>query len=217
MSGAAPTPAPTPASAPAFGTIPAWTISGVLPPYLGDARFSLNMAPYPTTLPNVVDRFAHTIRRIDILDGLLSYRQALASIGIVDGFQWLNGSILEDIEVLENRDPNDIDIVTFFRRPVGARDPIAWGHFFNINQSLFSAQANKALYMCDTQYIDLDASTEDVANLTRFWFGLFSHRRNDLWKGMLTIPLAISPDDALSQASLVVKRTAATPAPGVTP
>jgi hypothetical protein len=198
-----------------FGDIPAWTLSGILPPYLGDPRNGVNMAPYSTTLQKVAERFASTRRRFEILQGLLAYRQALANLGIVDGFQWLNGSILEDIEKLENRDPNDIDIVTFFRRPVGARDPIAWGQFTSLNGSIFSPKVNKALYKCDTQYIDLDSSTEDVASLTRFWFGLFSHRRNDVWKGMLNIPLAISADDGLAQTVLAAKWSAAINPPPV--
>jgi hypothetical protein len=190
---------------PIFGQIPEWTVSGVLPPYLGAPTSAIHMAPYPTALPLVVERFAFSPKRIEILQGLLSYRQELAQLGIVDGFQWLTGSILENIENLESRDPNDIDIVTFFRRPIGAKDPIAWMHFGNINRQSFSPQRNKMIFKCDTQYIDLDASSEDVANLTRFWFGLFSHRRNDQWKGMLTIPLLTSTDDAIAQEMLALK------------
>jgi hypothetical protein len=166
----------------------------------------------------VVDRFAFTPKRIEILQGLLSYRRSLSGIGVVDGFQWLTGSILEDIENLETRDPKDIDIVTFFRRPIGVRDPITWMHFVNANRNIFSAQFNKLQFKSDTQYIDLDASTEDVASLTRFWFGLFSHRRNDLWKGMLTIPLSITPDDDVAQEALSTALPASTsPVGGVSP
>lgn len=209
MSGSTPSAAAAPApAAPMFGTIPDWTLSGVLPPYLGDPRFSLNMAPYPTTIENVVTRFSTTPKRVEILESFLAYRKRLAAVGIVDGFQWLNGSILEDIEKLESRDPNDIDVVTFFRRPVGARDPIAWAHFCNINKLLFSPNANKASFKSDTQYVDLDSSTEEVAMLTRFWFGLFSHRRNDLWKGMLSIPLALSANDAVAEVILNAKKHA---------
>jgi hypothetical protein len=203
---------------PVFGKIPAWTLSGVLPPYLGDPTSSINMAPYPTTLQYVVERFATTPRRTEILQGLLTYRRALSKQGISNGFQWLNGSILEDIEKIESRDPNDIDIVTFFRRPIGARDPIAWTHFFAINRNLFSPIANKAAFKCDTQYIDLDSTAEDVVSLTRFWFGLFSHRRNDVWKGMLTISLAISEDDDLAQTLIErMKTPAVDPVRGSTP
>ncbi len=196
------TPPPIVPPLPPFGTIPPWTLSGVLPPYLGDPRLSTNMAPYPTTLQHVVDRFAKTPERKTILQGFLAYRAALASIGLDTGFQWLNGSILEDIEKIEARNPRDIDIIVFFRRPAIAKDPIAWASFFSHYRVLFSPAHNKATYYCDTQYVDLDAPAEDVASLTRFWFGLFSHRRDGMWKGMLTVPLAISADDAVAAALL---------------
>lgn len=215
MSGTTPFPATTPA--PVLGAIPPWTLSGVLPPYLGNPTSSISMAPYSTTLVNVVERFATTPKRIEILEGFLLYRKALAAVGIIDGFQWLNGSILEDIESLESREPKDIDVVTFFRRPMGARDPLAWGQFGNSNRTLFSPQANKASFKTDTQYIDLDSTTEEVALLTRFWFGLFSHRRNDLWKGMLSIPLQISSDDTIAVAKLLAKRVPLTPVSGAAP
>lgn len=200
-----------------FGVIPEWTLSGVLPPYLGNPLMPLNMAPYPTTLANVVTRFATTPRRIEIFENFLAYRKRLAAVGIIDGFQWLNGSIFEDIEKLESRDPKDIDVVTFFRRPLGARDPFGWEHFFNLNKQLFSRNANKASHNSDTLYVDLDSSAEDVVMLTRFWFGLFSHRRNDLWKGMLSIQLALSNDDAAAAVILAAKKYGPNPSTGTGP
>ena len=178
-----------------FGTIPEWTVSGILPPYLGDPRNSGNMAPYPTTLVKLVERFAYTAARRAIMTGFLKYRQELASFGFVAGFQWINGSFLEDIEKLETRDPKDIDIVTFFRRPVSAQGSDDWFNFVSAKPEIFSPLRNKNQFKSDTQFVDLDLRAEEVAELTRFWFGLFSHRRDDQWKGMLTIPLAIGLDD----------------------
>ncbi|MCF5221032.1 hypothetical protein GIW34_22655, partial [Pseudomonas syringae] len=34
-------------------------------------------------------------------------------MGIVSGIQWLNGSFMENVEMLEGRPPNDMDVVTF--------------------------------------------------------------------------------------------------------
>ena len=47
-------------------------------------------------------------------------------IGIGSGFQWLDGSFLENVEMTEKRDPGDLDLVTFFRQAV---------HNFNSKQS----------------------------------------------------------------------------------
>jgi hypothetical protein len=67
-------------------------------------------------MSDVVLRFGNSPERIAILDGLLSYRLALTTAGMVDGFQWLDGSFTEDVETLQRRSPNDIDVVTIASR-----------------------------------------------------------------------------------------------------
>ncbi len=62
-------------------------------------------------------RFSTSSARCKILEGLLDYRQAMHRIGLVSGFQWLDGSFLEDVETIEKREPRDIDVVTFFHTP----------------------------------------------------------------------------------------------------
>ena len=49
-----------------------------------------------------------------ILGGFLDFRDRLRSEGMIQGFQWLDGSFLENIEVMESRPPKDLDVVTFF-------------------------------------------------------------------------------------------------------
>lgn len=135
--------------------------------------------------------------RRDIFLGLLEYRQRLQAIGFADGVQWLSGSFMEDIETLERRSPKDVDVVTFCHRPphlVG--DDLEWHAFFNANLALFDPVKTKAAFKCDSYFVDLDTVPMNVVSLTRYWFGLFSHRRGGLWKGLLQIPLAVSQDDA---------------------
>src|SRR5690606_22603416 len=61
--------------------------------------------------------FSFSKTRQTILKGLLDYRKALYEAKIVNGFQWVDGSFMEDVETLENRAPNDLDVVTFFCLP----------------------------------------------------------------------------------------------------
>ena len=62
------------------------------------------------------------------------------------------------------------------------------------NLNLFGRAQVKAAYKLDFFPIDLDGSAEALVNLTRYWLGLFSHRRgDDLWKGMLQVRLEDSP------------------------
>lgn len=156
------------------------------------------MSPYGSTLIEVAQQFCATAERKDIFRGLLAYRQRLNDIGFDQGMQWLSGSFLEDIEALEKRAPNDVDVVTFFHRPASIADPAAWRAWLTTHQALFERAQVKAAFKVDVQFVSLDNPPTTVVDMTRFWFGLFSHRRNGLWKGLLQIPLAVSVDDAIA-------------------
>ena len=101
-------------------SIPEWNISGVIPPIRpGEQGASPDRSPYKVTLVDVIKRFATSKPRIDILDGFLKYRAALHELSLISGFQWLDGSFTEEVEVQESRPPRDIDIVTFYTLPNG--------------------------------------------------------------------------------------------------
>ncbi|BBE11076.1 hypothetical protein HH1059_14120 [Halorhodospira halochloris] len=100
-------------------TIPNWNHQGVLPPYVGSQTGSDGRSPYPTTLVEVLEHFGTSPERCKVLRGFLDYRQELYSIGVKQGFQWVNGSFAENVEILEERPPEDVDVVTFFAVPSG--------------------------------------------------------------------------------------------------
>lgn len=61
---------------------------------------------------------------------------------------------------------------------------------------LFSKPAAKAQFSCDVHFVDLSQPATHVVGLTRYWFGVFSHRRGTLqWKGMLEVPLGTLTED----------------------
>jgi hypothetical protein len=185
--------------------IPDFTISGVLPPFLGTTPIvSAFMSPYPTSLTRIARKLCGSNERKEIFRGLIAYRQQLSDIGLRDGFQWLSGSFMEDIEGLETRHPNDVDVVTFCHRPVAAADDAAWQAFFAKNVQLLNAKLVKPAFKCDAYFVDLNTIPTNVVNQTRYWFGLFSHRRGGLWKGLLQVPLVVTQDDA--DASLMVRQ-----------
>lgn len=99
--------------------IPPWTADGVLPPINASRPVSPDRSPYVVSPGDYVRRFGGTPERRVIIDGLLRYRAALHAVGLDFGFQWLDGSFLEHVEQIENRAPNDVDVVTFYRLPVG--------------------------------------------------------------------------------------------------
>lgn len=189
-------------------TIPPFSLSGVLPPYVGNPTGRSQMAPFSASILDVVDRFGSSQPRLQLLDGLLRYRLALAAIGLVEGLQWLDGSFAENIESIEARDPRDIDVVTFFRRPQHVRDHATWLPFVLANATLFDPGVVKAMFHCDAYVVDLDVGNPfSVVESTRYWFGLFSHRRiSNLWKGLVQVPLAPSPADAHALTLLAQRR-----------
>jgi len=181
-----------------FNQLPGFTISGLLPPYVGaDPTDQHLTSPYPTTIDVLTQHFSTSPKRGEILRGFLAFRQALANIGISEGFQWLNGSFSEHIEMREQRDPNDLDVVTFFRRPPAFKADADFANFFATNLALFASASTKQRFFCDAYFVDLDLDPFSVVSQTRYWHGLFSHRRaTGEWKGMIELPLAVSQADA---------------------
>lgn len=179
--------------------IPAFNHSHVLPPFEGDRLNSAQSSPYKATVDELVRRFATSPERSSILDGLFRYRAELRKHGFVKGFQWLDGSFVEDVETRDGRPPGDIDLVTFAYPPEGSSNAEI-GHLF-ATVDLFNRERCKENYRCDTTIVNLTTSPEWLVTQSRFWYGLYSHRRGDaLWKGMLELPLDC--DDATAQSVL---------------
>ncbi|MCE8032182.1 hypothetical protein EKK97_09530 [Billgrantia tianxiuensis] len=178
--------------------IPELNQSGVLPPFIPEQGPTdpAGMAPYKTTITEFIHRYAHTFERRAILRGLLDYRRKLKSIGVRNGFQWLDGSFVEDVELNRGRPPSDVDIVTFALRPTN--DLELWKKLVYENTDLFLPNEAKQKYCCDAYFVDLNTHPIHVVSNTRYWFGLFSHQRESyLWKGMVEIPIDCSDDEAL--------------------
>ena len=54
------------------------------------------------------------------------------------------------------------------------------------NPELFSRQRVRQTYYLDAFPIDLNGSPETLVGVSRYFLGLFSHRRGDItWKGMV--------------------------------
>ncbi len=173
--------------------IPDFEMSGVLPPFIGDDPTKAdNMSPYVATMYEVVDHFGTSPHRLVLLKGLLDFRQSLWNSGIRTGMQWLDGSFMENIEDTEERAPNDIDVVTFFHRPVPHEEFSNW---VSVNRDLLDPRKTKTIYKCDAYAVYLSADPIGIVSQTRYWFGLFSHKRvSGLWKGMVQVPLDASDD-----------------------
>lgn len=168
--------------------IPSWNALGLLPPIDPDLPTSPDRSPYPVSLKDVVMRFSTSPERQAVLKGFLGYRAELHRLGFADGFQWIDGSFLEDVELIERRVPRDIDVVSFLSTPA------------NINVSdedaqLFDQAVAKDRFKVDAYFVELDQVTpRELAFWSAYWYSMWSHRRTQAWKGFLQIELAPTED-----------------------
>jgi hypothetical protein len=172
--------------------IPSNSHDGVLPPFVpgGSPHDPASVSPYRVSLMDVAERYATSEHRKRLLRGLVAYRSELRAAGITEGFQWIDGSFVEDCESVRGRPPSDIDIITFSVPPESLNEMSLWTEFFQSRLDLFDPEVAKKIYKCDAYFLDLRVHPIHVVNFTRYFFGLFSHQRETyLWKGMLEIPL----------------------------
>ena len=170
--------------------IPDWTAEGVLPPLDVGNPTGTNRAPYPVSLYDLVVRFATTPERCQILDGYLRHRAALHANGYQAGFQWLDGSFMEDVETLERRPPGDIDVVSFVQAPAAANP--APGDLDALDHA-----AAKTRFKVDSYFVELEAvAPNEVAFWSAYWYSMWAHRRNLAWKGFLQVDLGSGEDAA---------------------
>jgi len=183
--------------------IPQFNSDSVLPPHLGDPRRINEISPYPCTSLELCDRLGTSDERTEILYGYLSLREELRKHGMTDGFQWIDGSFLEDVENTEQRAPRDIDVVTFF----WSSDPNFAQDFVTAFPDIVNHAKIKSSFHVDHFTIDAGYSPEVTIEATRYWCGLFSHNRSGIWKGMLRIELNTPTEDTQAVALLNQRQT----------
>ncbi len=172
-----------------------WNSLGLLPPIRPNVPGNNpDRSPYHVTMSDLLEKFAFSEERRRILRGLLNYRETLYKAGISQGFQWINGSFTENIEMLENRAPNDVDIVTFFYLPSG----ISEREFLERFSELFEPKKIKVKYQVDGYMHQLGQPLESRhARQIVYWYSMWSHKRDGTWKGFLQIDLS-RDEDALA-------------------
>jgi len=117
----------------------------------------------------------------------------------IRGFQWLDGSFLENIEAEERRDPNDLDAVTFVIDP---QIPADLDAKLRTKPELLNHAHVKAAFFVDHYWVSLGSAPIYLVNIARYWYGLFSHRRDRVWKGMLVVDLVDKSGDDAARAGL---------------
>lgn len=192
--------------------IPAFSHGEVLPPFVGTdvtGGERLPRSPYPASSEDLVQTFCTSPERAVILRGLFDFRASLRAEGFSEGFQWIDGSFVENCEAFRGRPPADVDVVSALRRPDAVRGDAEWVDFVTPKvPTLFNSQWVKANFHCDSYFMDLDSDPISVAEQSAYWIGLFSHQRDTFrWKGMVQIDFSHAADDGA--IALITEREAA--------
>ncbi len=169
--------------------VPQWDSMGVIPPIdLADPT-SADRSPYNVSLIDLIKRYSTSPKRIEILQGFLNYRAALHRMGLVAGFQWLDGSFIENVELIEGRDPKDIDVVTF------VDNSSAFIHPTGSDINALDHDMAKLNYLVDSFFVEIDKiDAKTLIELSTYWYSMWSHRRDFRWKGFLQIDLNSADD-----------------------
>lgn len=172
--------------------IPSFDHNGVIPPFIGNPALGSNkVSPYPATSLEICQRFAFSPQRIYILKRFLAFRNEMRKFGI-SGFQYLDGSFLEDIENSTlNRPPNDLDLLTFYL-PISSTQETNIINNFN---DFVNRNTCKANYHLDHLIINLGSHPINIVEFTRYYVQLFTHNRSNVWKGMLKLDIGNLGED----------------------
>ncbi|MBV6878633.1 hypothetical protein NG800_001970 [Epilithonimonas ginsengisoli] len=167
--------------------IPNFDHNNVTPPHIGNPTDRSQLSPYLSNSLEFVQQFATSPQRIEILEGLLKFRKKLNEVGIIEGFQWLDGSFTENIEISEERAPRDLDIVTLFNPNILAPEQIDEIQNNFIDFSDFNT--SKINYKLDHYPFNYAMNPLFTIEYTRYWIQLFSHNRLGIWKGIIRLEL----------------------------
>ena len=176
--------------------IPDWSSSGVLPPIRQGAQpTTADRSPYKSSMLDFSDRFNTSSERKSLLIGLLDYRNALRDVGLNSGFQWLDGSFVENVESLADRPPSDIDVVTFCNLPAGKSQE----DLVKEAPELFTHGAVKNTYQVDSYFVFLGSTLDKpIIDQVSYWHSLWSHSRNLTWKGFVEVGLDLVEGDDIN-------------------
>lgn len=166
--------------------IPPFNHNNVLPPYYGASPTSREaQSPYKCDILEFCHHFATSKERITILKGFINFRLKCFDMNIRHGFQWIDGSFMENVELSQHRSPNDIDVVTF----VFGMDEDTTTLICLQFPELLDPRQSKSLYHVDHYIVEADSNPTATIESVKYWNQLFGHNRVGVWKGMLEIPL----------------------------
>ncbi|CRN82507.1 hypothetical protein PAERUG_P40_Scotland_4_VIM_2_09_12_04515 [Pseudomonas aeruginosa] len=92
---------------------------------------------------------------------------------------------MENVELLEGRHPNDMDVVMFADIPKAVEQALQPQDI----QMLVDNPWIKENYKVDFYLLPLSESPETLIEMAAYWYSMWSHRRSMQWKGFLSVRL----------------------------
>ncbi len=172
--------------------IPNFDHNQVLPPHLGNPVSITDLSPYLCTSEELCHKFCTSPERTSILKNYLHFREKIRSLGLINAIQWIDGSFLEDIEKQEKRAPRDLDCITIYWE----YDMPFQIKLVGLFPEFYHPVLSKRNYQLDHYPFDAGFSPVKTVEMTRYWSQLFSHNRNGVWKGLLSLQLNTITEDA---------------------
>ncbi len=171
-----------------------WTVDRFLPGNDPADNVSSKRSPYFLSLPDFVYRFGHSAEWLDLVNGFLRYRALLQQAGVGAGFQWVNGSFVEDVERIRGRPPADIDVVNFIYLPGGVSEL----DFYRSQGNIFNWDYIKRHFSIDGYTVAMDLSRPEMVLFAIrnavYWYSVWSHTRDRQWKGYIELDLSPEGD-----------------------
>ncbi len=113
------------------------------------------------------------------------------------GFQWINGSFVENVEMSRGRAPGDVDVVTFFHAPEGYTEE----SFAATYPDFFNPSAMKWDFGVDAYLAAVNLNDwETIARRAAYWHDVWSHTRDGGRKGYLQVDLDPREDESARAA-----------------
>lgn len=107
---------------------------------------------------------------------------------------------MEDIEKLEFRAPQDLDVVSFVQNPIAANPMYA-------DLEALDHDLTKARFRVDHYFVEVEAiPPRELAFWSAYWYSMWAHRRSQAWKGFLQVDL--DPGEDASARHWLTQNTA---------
>ena len=181
--------------------IPPFDMRGLMPAFLGSDETTVDRSPYWTTMSELATVLGTTPHRRQLLRNLIGYRALIATDAYQAGFQFIDGSFVENIEATASRSPGDIDVFSILHAPAKYHGPHpSWGssgvHFW-FNEIVDRAK-NKHRFSLDTYAVLFEELNPiQFIQYVIYWYSLFSHQKVTLaWKGFAALQLDPADDQA---------------------